>query len=332
MVDCAKRDGQAALFRLEFGGSIGWGHVVRCGALAAELRQRGWRCDLWTGSEPACLPSAVRDPFAAVVPFCSGSSLPDGYRWTVVDDYSTSDEVLEAWRCRFPGKILVVDDEARRRLVAAHLVLNSRPGLDTSTYPPGVAALLGERYALLRAGLQRPVHPDWAPPAGTTPVLVMLGGTDPAGLTPVVLEALAATDAAGLVPVVIRPSGSGRADREEITMRRFPSFVQLSAVNDRELAGWAARCRMAVSAAGGTLFELAALRLPFVSVVVAGNQREFAGNIARLWGMPCVENGAELKPDLIAAVRSVLANLGRERAWPSVDFCGAQRVADAMGA
>jgi spore coat polysaccharide biosynthesis predicted glycosyltransferase SpsG len=163
------------------------------------------------------------------------------------------------------------------------------------------------------------------------PVLVMMGGTDPAGATASVLEALADVDATCFVPVVVRPGVSTPAGLEAAALVRFSSTVWLSGVNARELAGWARVCRFAVSAAGGTLYELAALRLPFVSIVVAENQQVFAAEIEARWGMPRVVAGSTLRNDLAPAVRDLLG----KREWPgapAVDGRGAQRVADAMGA
>ncbi|MBE2212630.1 MAG: hypothetical protein IAE82_02070 [Opitutaceae bacterium] len=318
--------GRAALFRLEFGGANGWGHLVRSGALAAELRARGWRCGLWTSSATEGLPSELREPFDHVVAFERPAGPPRGWDWLVVDHYGTTDAELGAWRCVFVGRILAIDDEAKRHLVSADLVLNARLGLDASCYAAGVATLLGARYALLRSGLRSPVAPEWQPPADVESVLVMLGGTDPAGLTSTVLEALADVDAARIAPVVVQPGGEQPA-----ALRLFPRAVWLGQVNARELAGWAGVCRFAVSAAGGTLYELAMLRLPFVSVVVAENQARFSAEMEARWRMPRVGVGSGLRKDLATAVRRLRGDLGNARAALSgVDGRGAERVADAM--
>lgn len=319
----------AALFRLEFGGATGWGHLVRSGALASELQARGWRCDLWTGSAVDSVPAELREPFERVLSYPGGAAtVPAGYDWLVIDHYGTSDGGIRAWRAGFRGRILAIDDEARRGLDAADLVLNARLGLTESPYAPGVATLLGERFALLRRGLGEPSVPVWTPSSDVMPVLVMLGGTDPAGATDVVLEVLADLDSEGLAPVVIRPGAT-----RPVALARFRSAVWLDGVNAHQLAGWAGVCGMAVTAAGGTLYELAALRVPFVSVVVAENQRLLALEAARRWGMPSVAVGATLRVDLGGAVRRLRGNLDDARArLIGIDELGAARVAAAMGA
>ena len=135
-----------ALFRLEFGGTSGWGHLVRSGVLAAELRRAGWTCTLWTGSDAHAVPRELIEPFDHVIPYVPGcDGLPAACAALVVDHYGTDDPTLRAWRAVFSGMILVIDDEGIRRLDAARLVLNARPGLAVSPYAPGVRCLLGER-------------------------------------------------------------------------------------------------------------------------------------------------------------------------------------------
>jgi len=315
---------RVALFRLEFGGAHGWGHLVRSGALAAALRARGWRCVLWTASGRGSVPEELIEPFADLVPFTGASvGVPLPCDWLVVDHYGASDEQLRRWRAGLRGRMLAIDDEMQRRLDAADLVLNTRLGLRESRYAAGVATLLGEHYALLRAGLRDPAAPAWTAPPGATPVLVMLGGTDPTGATGAVLAAL---DPAGIVPIVV----GGRRERPE-ALTRFASSVWLTGVNARELAGWAGLCRFAVSAAGGTLYELAALGLPFVAVVVAENQRAFAAAAAARWKLPCVADGPGLRDELAAAVRALISDLENARAaLTGIDGRGAERVAEAM--
>lgn len=332
MGDAERRPARAALFRLEFGGVLGWGHLVRSGALAGELRARGWRCDLWTSGQIDAVPRELREPFAGVIRFETSScaSVPSGYDWLVVDHYGSDDEQLRAWRAGLSGRarILGIDDEAKRRFDAADLVLNARLGLRESPYAGGVAALLGEGFALLRPGLREPSAPSWRPGPEVTPVLVMLGGTDPAGAAEPVLNALADVDANSLVPIYVRPDGW-----EPAALGRFPLAVCPGAVNARELAGWAGVSRFAISAAGGTLYELAALGLPFVSVVVAENQQAVANEVERRWGMPQVAAGPALMSDLAGAVRRLRVNLENARAaLIGIDARGAMRVAEAMGA
>jgi len=323
MTEAGAGAGRRVFFRLEFGGSSGWGHLVRSGALAAELGARGWECGLWTASETGALPEELCRPFATRVRWVEGDS-PPPCRWLVVDHYGVNDEALAAWRAAHPQlRILVIDDMAQRRCHAAQLVLNSRPGLANSPYAAGVPTLLGERYALLRPGLRTPEQPRWCAPDAAEAVLVLLGGTDPTGAAHDVLEALADAGAGCLAPVLVRPGGQRPPGLE-----RFRHAVYVDTVNAAQLAGWAGRCRFAVSAAGGTLLELAFLRLPFVAVVVADNQLAFAAAVQAGWGQPQVTAGPGLRQALAGAIERL--RVGAVPVPGAVDGRGAARVAERL--
>ncbi len=329
-----------AVFRLEAGPRAGWGHLVRCAALAATLRSRGWRCALWSEGHPTSAPAEARRSFPEFLPAAPAWSedIPDPVRaadWLVVDHYDVDDNVLRRLARALPGtRRLVLDDEGRRRLGAASLVLNARPGLERSPYAPGVPALLGERHALLRPGLLAPEAIEAPLPADAEGVLVLLGGTDPRGWTARVLEAIADVDPVRFAPIAVHPRASVRTPAIRAALDRFAASVWLEGLDAPALAGWARCCRHAVSAAGGTLHELALLRLPFVAIVAADNQRAFAHAVRERWGMPFVDVDHPSGPPVAAAFRALTDSRAGDpdpaQAFAAVDGRGADRVADAL--
>jgi spore coat polysaccharide biosynthesis predicted glycosyltransferase SpsG len=341
----SSRAARSAAFRLEAGGAAGWGHLARSSALAAELSARGWACRLWTAGGLDGVPPDLKEPFSEVIEAGRDwiARPPEAVRrsdWVVVDDYGVGDDGLARLRNGLAGaaaagcpgaRLLVIDDAAERSLAAADMAVNARPGLGVSPYAGGVRALLGERHALLRPGLRAPEAVAWNPPAGAEAVLVVPGGTDAGSIAATVLEALGRLDEARIAPVLVRSKAGPAADRLRRCMDGFPAGVWLEGASARVLAGWARRCRWAVSAAGGTLHELAFLRLPFVAVVVADNQRVFAREAGRAWGMPSVEAGDGLEAALVPAFRAVRGRSGGA-GWSTVDGRGAGRVAGAMEA
>lgn len=318
------------LFRLELGGATGWGHLARCAALAEEMKRRGWECHLWTDSDASAAPDDLRVPFREIVPagpaWCAR---PPVAHAIVVDWYGATDDGLRELRGAAPrSTLLVIDDEAQRILEVADLVLNSRLGLIQSPYAPAARALLGESYALLRAGLRQPaaIASPFAP--GVEPILIMMGGTDPRGLTAQVVHALADVGARGFAPVVL----VGRSGQDELAsaLERFPAHQRLERVDAPTLAGWAKICRGAISACGGTLYELAALGLPFIGVVVAENQRAFAGEVAQRWGMAIVDGTADVREAVASALPRLITDPKLRVAFARIDGRGAVRVADAI--
>jgi spore coat polysaccharide biosynthesis predicted glycosyltransferase SpsG len=238
-------------------------------------------------------------------------------------------EVLDASGVDAP-RLLAIDDECHRRLGAASLALNTRPGLARTPYAAGVRALLGESYALLRPGLRSPeaIDPPW--PDDIDPVLVMIGGTDPRGLAAAALHALADVDAQRYAPVLVqtRAADDGGA-AIEAALARFEARVWVSRVDACALAGWARVCRWSISACGSTIYELSFLGLPFVGIIAAENQRAFAREIENRWAMPVVEGDERLRASAAGAFRRLVAQPIQE-SWRAIDGLGARRVADAM--
>lgn len=316
------------VFRFELGGATGWGHLARCAALAHELRRHGWNTVAWTDGDLRVAPDDLREPFPAVRDVQSGPGTAD---WIVVDWYGMSDEELRGLRSSAErAHVLVIDDEATRTLAAADVVVNPRLGLERAGYATGTC-LLGERYALLRAGLRMPAPVAIPFPAEVTPVLVVPGGTDPQGIAVEALHALADVDASHLVPVLVRSRTLPGSDAVERALARFAHPVWLERLSAAELAGWAAACRFAISACGGTLYELALVGLPFIGVVVADNQRAFAREVEERWQMPVVDAREIKRSELVAAVQSMLARPpGARVPIGGIDGMGTSRIADVM--
>lgn len=334
-------DKHYAVFRLEFGGERGWGHLVRCAALAEELQRRDWMCGLWTSGSLAGLPAELGRAFSRVValaPDWAANPPPEviAANQCIIDLYDFSDDELENFQGRLRSesgenapRVLVIDDEATRSLAGADLILNARLGLANSPYAPQTRALLGERYALLRSGLRGPADATISFSSRAMPVLIMFGGTDPAQMTAVTLNALADVDTEKFVPIVVRSRFQEGKQAVAEALLRFAEFQQVEGLNAAALAGWARHCKFAITAAGGSAYELAFLGLPFVSVVVAANQREQARAMDRHWQMPVVDVQKEHRFAISGAVRRLLAGISRE-AILAIDGKGAARVADAI--
>lgn len=314
------------VFRLRCGGGFGWGHLARCVALAAELRSRGVSCQLWGDSIPENAPDDFRSAFDCHHMFVE---LPEA-DWVVVDDLGANDDFLRDLRKHLDlkgGRMLVIDDDCKRTIDAADLVLNTRLGLRESPYAPRVRALLGEEYALLRRGLSSPATIVSGFSRNVNPVLVILGGTDPRGWTADVLHGLADVGAASFAPVVVVDKSASDASRISEVLARFDQKAWLESVDACTLAAWAGMAKFAISAAGGTLFELAVLKVPFVSVVVADNQRPLARKVREMWGMPFIDGPPDIRPAVAQAVGSIP---DASKFNPGIDGRGATRVAECM--
>ncbi len=129
--------------------------------------------------------------------------------------------------------------------------------------------LLGPKYALLREEFQGLPYKEVG--EKVKDMIVTMGGGDPLNLTPDVLKALDQIDGEGIhVDVVIGPAA---CNQEEILKVIKKSDLEVSLFFDPTNIGELMhKADLAVSAGGGTLYELAAAGTPAVVLLQADNQ------------------------------------------------------------
>lgn len=325
------------VIRADGGPDVGYGHLVRTGALAERLLARG---DVvrYATTTPAAVADVCPDdvgvvdlPDGSVDALCEhvDASGPDV---VVLDSYDLDATDQRTLRDR-DGVLAIVDDTGGR--VCADVVVNGNLYAESLDYevvgdPP--TWCLGPEYLLLREEVRRLVARD--PPSRDPPerLLVTMGGSDVSGDMPVVVRVL---DGLALTLDVVIGPGFTNADavREAVDAvstdvrihRDPPDFLEL--VYDVDLA---------VSACGSTVYELLALGTPFVGVVQADNQRPIADGLrerqlATVAGRPgetdAIRSGVErLRSD--PELRRARRNRGRE----VVDGRGVERVDRAIRA
>lgn len=327
-----------------FGGKDGWGHLMRCAAIAEEAGERGWTALLWTASSRHAIPEGLRGAFSKVARTegLDPRSMPSAAQQAdvlLIDDMYQNDDYFDeiAKRYRSRGRLLVaMDDLQRRSLGSVDLVINSQLGLKEAGYRAR-ASLLGERYAVLRPGFRRPAPRRGGSRAGSRErdVFIMVGGTDPLGLTAAVLRRLWRDHHGGerrWRPVVVTGDLAApvAADARE-ALGRFAGGIWQRGLSAEEVAGWMASCPVGVVGCGSSVYEAAAMRLPFVGICLVDNQRLVARKVAETWGMPVLdcEMGIEPLERLPEHLESLRAMEGGR--WdPRVDTEGGRRVLDVV--
>ncbi len=336
-----------ALVRADAGPAIGLGHVMRCLAVAEALIDAGWCCRFAALALPVGLADRLAEaglaltapPAAPVAAGCSGdlawtvaAHRRDRARLVLLDSYALG----SAWRAGLAGTgvwVATFDDMAETRPLHADIVINPAPTAPGLAYPriaPGATALLGPAYLPIRRGLRGIAPP---PLAARRSLLVLFGGSDPRGLTGPCLTALArrfagTADRPRLVGVI------GAANPEPPSAIAGATLL----VDPPDLGVLFAEAGLAVSAAGGTLAELAVAGVPTLRVIVADNQiaaaapagagrpavidardrpatavaAEVADRAAGLWADPTARAGlAADRPDGAGAVRIAAALAAR---------------------
>ena len=337
------------LFRADAGPSIGAGHVMRCLALAEAVQELGGDAHFAVASLPPALEDRLRaagmevhridaDPGSmADLAATRAIAAETGAVAIVLDGYAFSD----GWRAGLTGTSLTVlafDDAGTGESIHAGLIVNAAPDAGLLPYRngnPEARLLLGPAYAPLRREVREAAAAPKPPLEERRGLLVTFGGSDPLGLTAPVVERLAPRLPPG-VRLDVAVGGAVRdAGAVEAVARRFNDSLRLHRDTPR-MGHLMARAGLAVSAAGTTTGELAAIGTPAVLVTIADNQLEAARQSEALGWCALVAGQTAGAPERIAATALDLwADPARRRAMAGklagiVDGQGALRIAQAL--
>lgn len=226
---------------------------------------------------------------------------------------------------------VAIDDNGEAGSCADHLILNQNIHAAPALYPNAgsrTKLLLGTRYALLRREFRRCIRRNARRDGAVRTILVTLGAADRGNVTGSVIEALRGLDLGGAAVEII----AGGANPHGAAISRACSAVPSARIVPDPGTGMAelvAGADLAITAGGTTMWELSAMGVPFIAVIVAENQRLSTLAMAAL-GFPCVtaENVIGKLPEKLrtligdAARRQQLAAAGQRL----VDGEGAPRV------
>lgn len=278
------------LFRCDASKAIGFGHVVRCIALADVLR-RHHGCNVFFAMREADIGfDAVREkkfpvftpPFAPVF---------DYHEWieTIIEKTNADVFILDV-RDDLPRAVLsslkaknvlivTIDDPSDRRLDADLAFYPPVPQVDKMNWRGFNGQLCsGWDWIILRSQFLTIKHnvslKDDNIDATTMTLLVTMGGTDPAGLT---LKAVNVIDnlPGNFDTTVVLGSGFCHFDAlKEFLNQAKRSYKILQNIDD--MARLMTNCHMAVSTFSVTAYELAALGVPAVYLCLTDDHAESA--------------------------------------------------------
>jgi UDP-2,4-diacetamido-2,4,6-trideoxy-beta-L-altropyranose hydrolase len=323
----------ARLFiRTEASAQIGMGHFMRCFAVAETARDRGIDVTFLMSEEvpainhrAAAIAADVRvigAPLGSDVEAVAtcGIARDD---WLMVDSYKAT----RAYHTALNGlaHLAVVDDLNALEAYDCDLLINAADAAFDMGYGHKTRAglLLGADYAMIRREFR-------TPPAGRNgaAITVMFGGSDPGGLTVVVAERLHYAFPDMTIRIIAGPANAHIGLLRD-TARDLPNvelFVDPPSVAD-VLAG----AILVVTAAGGSVGEVAAMALPALVLVVYDNQAAALQSCP----FPVIDVRDGLPDDLEVLVDALLSDPEglheiAVRGHSIVDGKGAQRIVEAM--
>lgn len=334
--------GPLVLIRADAGHRVGMGHVARCRAIAEALIEEGARVLFVSVDPSAAALSTIAECGAefragagpagssADLERTLGIAAERGARFILLDGYHF-DEAFRAGLRRSGAITIAMDDLADRKALHADLVINPAPRAADLPYgriAPGARLLLGPTFAPLRREFREALRLPSPPLLERRTILVSFGGSDPMGLTRPTTEALLATPPDDVSILVLIGGGAVDGERTAEALSRLSPRIEAE-IDARDVARLMTRAGLAISAAGGTAAELAAMAVPAVLVVVADNQEPASRSLGEGFvvvppdPLKIVERAVELWCD--PARRAAMSLSLRDR----VDGLGATRIARA---
>ncbi|MGO2353258.1 MAG: UDP-2,4-diacetamido-2,4,6-trideoxy-beta-L-altropyranose hydrolase [Marinomonas foliarum] len=252
------------LVRADASVEIGMGHRVRCQALIHAFTQLGWQCQFVVDRRYQAFASQ-QDCFIGgqSEQECKSEFLALARQadLVVLDHYGYSaDDIAQLYQHQ--TNLLVLDDMNDRGEFPAKWLLNP---LQQDYSKLVEFSLTGSRYALLRPTFHQQDENQSAPEQ----LLITLGGTDPLALTLPILNALLVSNFPTKYIQVLLGGNAKNADQVIHFCRVNNIAFEQGLVDVTPLMKQA---KMAISAAGGTLFELACMGVPTIFAQVADNQ------------------------------------------------------------
>lgn len=326
------------VIRADGGPEIGYGHLVRSGALAEELLSRSHRVTYATTNSKhvrEICPNAVKTVELPVrdnpTPFVEwlDTATPD---IVFTDAYPIDTRYQRAVRNQVP--LAVLQDDTHHT-VYADVFVNPNlyaADLDYEFVDPEPRTCLGTDYVLLRDEISELAAHD--PPWREMPerVIITMGGSDTADLTPTVIRAF---DGCNLhVDAIVGP-GFSRNQEREIRDTASDVATDVRVVRDPDdLPERMFQADFAVSTASTTTYELLALGTPIVSRPIVDNQDLIAAALDERNAATVLERGdgeaAFRRAIKEYATDTTLRQERQELGRNMIDGQGAERTADVL--
>ena len=282
------------LIRTDANAEIGYGHAMRCLALAQACQDRGGDAMFALTAESASLMQRLEEEGIETCIVHAGSgSLRDATFTAKLSQEIQADCIIAdsyAFGSRyqrtikdFGENLLVVDDYQHAEYYYADFILNQNLHAHDKLYVEKedyTSLLLGSSYLLLRRDFL-----DWEGWFPNTPevahrILVTMGGGNQLNETIKVIQAIKQLKIDDLEVVIVL--GAGITNHEKITNClkgvKFQVSVESNVTN---MATLMAEAELAIVAGGSTCWELAFMGVPLVAIVVAENQLDIADDFSK---------------------------------------------------
>ena len=332
--------------RVDSSTKIGYGHFMRCMALADTL-QKNFEINFITRSLEGSLISDIQKKGFGIFQFYSNSekinekndaqktiSLIKKHSGPknilIVDNYQLS----KKWETDvkpFVHKLIVIDDLSNRShncdLLIDQNLHTKVNGLYKGLIPSNCIKLIGPKFSMIRKKfrmLKKSVKPRTFP---IKKILVSFGGSDIENQTPVALNSIKKMNGKINVDVVV-----GKANKCKKTLKifcnknkHFTYYEQIDNIADLMLSS-----DLSIGSSGSTTWERCSLGLPAIVSISSNDQRDTANSLSK---KKCVINLGDVKKVKESSYINAITNLKKndlrnmsKNSMSLVDGNGTQRI------
>lgn len=260
----------------EGGVNIGLGHISRCSSLYTELEDRGIPVELIVNGDNG-VTEALKEMKVSPVNWLDEKYLLDSISsddYAIVDSYKADKNLCEIIS-QNSKKTLFIDDLSRI-VYPKGLIVN--PTLDIQHIDYSKAGnnviLSGPEYVILRKPFRQVTRSRVS--NQVQKVLIVMGGTDIRGLTPLIIENICKKMTNTEFEIIVSTQGIEQIKRVTSKMDNIKLYTHLDA---KEMMALMINSDLAITAAGQTIYELLATHTPFIPIQVAENQKFTVGNL-----------------------------------------------------
>lgn len=272
------------LIRADANARIGTGHVMRCLALAEAWLDTGGEVFFVSACDEPALEERLKKEGINIFHINQhAGTIGDadetvciahqyGADWIVVDGYQFGGEYQKTIKDS-GHSLLFIDDYGHADHYYADIILNQNIYADMSLYKkyePCTRFLLGTKFVLLRHEFLKWYEWNRDIPKIARKILVTLGGSDPDNVTLKVIDAVKTVNLVGLEVKIVVGGANPNFEFIREAIKDFHNFILIQkSENMPELMAWA---DVAISAGGGTCWELLFMGVPSIVIPIAENQ------------------------------------------------------------
>ena len=332
--------------RVDSSTKIGYGHFIRCMALADTLK-KNFKINFISRSLEGSLISDIQDKRFGIFRFYSNSekinekndaqktiSLIKKHSGQknilIIDNYQLSKK-WETYVKPFVHKLIVIDDLPNRShncdLLIDQNLHTKVNGLYKGLIPSNCIKLIGPKFSMIRKEfrmMRKSVKPRTFP---IKKILVSFGGSDIENQTPVALNSIKKMNGKINVDVVV-----GKANKCKKTLKifcnknkHFTYHEQIDNIADLMLSS-----DLSIGSSGSTTWERCSLGLPAIVSISSNDQRDIANSLSR---KKCIINLGDVKKLKESSYINVITNLKKndlrnmsKNSMSLVDGNGTQRI------